>query len=304
MTIKHLVISGGAYYGFCIYGALRQLSYLNKFQIQNIETIYATSVGTMIGCMVALDYDWNTLDDYLIKRPWHQTFPVNLNSIFSAYTNCGVFDYKFINSVMHPILLGKNLDPDITLREFYDVTGIKMGFITTNAENISSKTLTHLSDPDLPLTNAIYYSCCLPILFKPATYKGDIYVDGGITNNFPIDTSIENGAKKDEILGVQLRPLNAPKVQTDSLLDFLFSLLNVIIKSVIAVQPTNTIDNHITIQKPSLSLTSLYETINHQSVREELVSNGVNTVNMFYSSGSSGSGESSGENSSGSDDNV
>ena len=298
MTIKHLVISGGAYYGFCIYGALKQLSHMNKFDIKNVQTIYATSVGTMIGCMVALDYDWNTLDDYLIKRPWHQTFPVNLNSIFSAYSNCGVFNYKFIDSVMHPILLGKNLDPDITLREFYDVTGIQMGFVTTRAEDISCKTLTHLSHPDLRLTNAIYYSCCLPILFKPATYKGDIYIDGGVTNNFPIDISIANGAEKDEILGVQLRPLSTPKIQTDSLLDFLFSLLNVIIKSVIMVKPTNTIDNHIIIEKPSLSLTSLYETINHQSVREELVSNGVDTVNMFYSS------ENSSGSSSGSDENV
>ncbi len=281
MKITNLVISGGAYYGFSIYGALRTLNQMNKYHISDIKNIYGTSIGTVIGCIIAMNYDWKTLDDYLITRPWHQTFPVNLNTVFNAYSNCGIFDKRFIQTIMHPLLLGKHMDPNITLKGFYNATQVKMNFVTTNIETVTQEVFSHESHPDILLTDALYFSCCVPVLFRPEHYNGIIYLDGGILNNYPLDICIENGADPDEIIGVQLLGEKKTSIRTDSLIEFLFSLLNIIVRKILQLQCKSTIKNNIIIQKPALSISALYDAINKQSIREELLEEGSNIAKEF-----------------------
>ena len=51
MTIKNIVMAGGAYNGLYIVGALKYLIENSFFDINNIETIYGTSVGGFIGVL-------------------------------------------------------------------------------------------------------------------------------------------------------------------------------------------------------------------------------------------------------------
>ena len=69
MTIKHIVISGGGPTGFITYGAVRYLSKEKFWDLKNIETIYGSSIGALMGVVFSLGYDWEWLDDYFIKRP-------------------------------------------------------------------------------------------------------------------------------------------------------------------------------------------------------------------------------------------
>ena len=46
--IKHLVLSGGGVVGFSFYGLLRETNKKGLWDISNIETIYGTSVGSII----------------------------------------------------------------------------------------------------------------------------------------------------------------------------------------------------------------------------------------------------------------
>ena len=87
MTIKHIVISGGGPLGFRYLGALEKLEKENFWKIDNIESIYATSIGAIIGVFLGLKYDWDTLNKYLIERPWHDAIKVNAKQIFDSYFN-------------------------------------------------------------------------------------------------------------------------------------------------------------------------------------------------------------------------
>ena len=49
MVIKYLVLGGGGGGGFSIYGALKYLSEKNYYDINNIKSIYSTSVGSING---------------------------------------------------------------------------------------------------------------------------------------------------------------------------------------------------------------------------------------------------------------
>ena len=87
--IKHIVISGGGTTGLSYYGILRESQKKNIWNIEDIQTIYGTSIGSILAVMLCLKYDWDTLDDYLIKRPWQNVFHYDINTLLSCVQNNG-----------------------------------------------------------------------------------------------------------------------------------------------------------------------------------------------------------------------
>ena len=81
MVIKHIVICGGGPTGLLSYGALKYLAQQGFWTHDNVETIYGTSVGALIGAMLCLKHEWTTLDDYLIKRPWEKVIVESLEML-------------------------------------------------------------------------------------------------------------------------------------------------------------------------------------------------------------------------------
>lgn len=72
--IKHLVIASGGPSGVTMYGALRLLNQEGVWNIADIKSIYGSSVGSFISILLALNYDWKTMDDFLLKRPWSKIY--------------------------------------------------------------------------------------------------------------------------------------------------------------------------------------------------------------------------------------
>ena len=59
--IKHIVISGGSAWGFCALGMLHEAISVGFLHISDIQTMYLTSVGSIIGTMFALGIDADIL---------------------------------------------------------------------------------------------------------------------------------------------------------------------------------------------------------------------------------------------------
>jgi predicted acylesterase/phospholipase RssA len=91
MTIKHLVFSGGGPIMIQNLSAIQELERKEYLNMKNIESIYGTSAGAIIGLMLSLKFDWDTLNDYIIKRPWQDVFPIKIQNILDAYTKKGIF---------------------------------------------------------------------------------------------------------------------------------------------------------------------------------------------------------------------
>jgi predicted acylesterase/phospholipase RssA len=200
--IKHLVVSGGAATGFAYYGALKELNRCGFWDIKNIESIYATSIGTYISIFIMLNYSWEILDDFLIKRPWHQVFKFDLNMIFQSFSKGGVYDKTCIYESMSPILKGKDIPLDVTLQSFFEITNIDFHLITTDMDKFENVDLSHTTHPEWKLLDAIAASSCLPVFFEPFKYQNKTYLDGGIYMNNPIQKCIQDGKRNAEILGV------------------------------------------------------------------------------------------------------
>lgn len=200
--IKSLVISGGSIGGFAYIGALKQLEERGFYNRENIESIYATSIGSFVAVVFALDYDWETIARFIIKRPWNMIFPVNIETMFKALTTGGIFDRSAILKTFDPLLQGKHISPNITLAEFYERTQKHLYFITTNVRTYEICKVSHHTHPEWTLIDAVFASSALPILFPPVFVDNEMYFDGAALLNYPLSICLEDGHVAEEILGV------------------------------------------------------------------------------------------------------
>lgn len=202
MPIKHLVIAGGGPIGLQFLGALEYLNEKDFWKIEDIETIYATSIGTFLATFICLKYDWETINTYVIERPWHDVFKLNGKQIFDAFYNKGLFDKKVIETTFKPLLQAKDLSLNITLKEFYEYSKIEFHLYTFELNKFETTDISYKTHPDVSLIQAILMSSALPGVFTPTILDGGCYIDGGVMANFPLSYCLKDHTNPDEILGV------------------------------------------------------------------------------------------------------
>jgi predicted acylesterase/phospholipase RssA len=280
-AIKHLVISGGGINGFTFYGALRETERKKIWHIDNIETIYGTSIGSVLAVMLALKYDWDTLDDYLIKRPWQHIYRFDMYSIIDSFQKRGIFTKKVIEETFSPLFHGKDLSMDITMKEFFEKTGIEIHVFTTELNTFRLLDISYKTHPDWKVIDAVYCSSALPIVMSPMLNGDSWYCDGGLICNYPVLKCIENGANVDNILGITRTPdTSRPQrlSEESTILDFVMIVLSRILENVLSSPPVLKMKTEIRIPSYATSIYEIYSVCNDTQIRTNLIEKGVSYV--------------------------
>ena len=286
MTIKHLVISGGGPIMIQILGAIQHLEKNQLFDLKNIESIYGTSAGALVGILICLKFNWETINDYIIKRPWQDVFPIKVQNIFDAYTKKGIFDIKIIEKCFKPLFDAKDISLNITLNEFYKLSNIELHLFTFEINEYKVQDISYLTHPEVSLLVAVQMTCGIPILMTPVCIDNKCYIDGGMACNYPLNYCIESGKIPDEILGFKNKYGNEKKniINIEStLLDF---LLNFLFKAVFSISNSNIqpqLKNEIVCDAKFLSVEMLRNALSNIDVRKELFNNGTQQAKLFLS---------------------
>jgi len=293
MPIKHLVISGGGPLGFRYLGALQKLEIDGFWSFNEIETIYGTSIGAIIGTFICLKYDWETLNKYIIERPWHDAFKVNPKQIFDSYYNKGLFDKKLAEIIFKPLLEAKDLTLNITLKEFYEFSKIDLHIFTFELNKFQTIELSHTTHPDLGLLQALTMSSSLPGIFIPTIIDNCCYIDGGVLCNYPLNQCLRDHTNKDEILGIKSSYnketdnfANVEVTSETSLLEYVICMsinsMNYIRDTIKMENIENTVRCYVT--NNPLTLDSIKESIQNQELRRQLVKMGEDDALTFLES--------------------
>lgn len=283
-VIKHLVISGGGPSMIQSLGAIQQLEKENFISMTDIESIYGTSAGAIVGIMLCLKFDWETLNDYIIKRPWQDVFPIKVQNIFDAYTKKGIFDEKVIEKCYKPLFDAKDLSIQLTLKELYDYSGIEMHFFTFEVNDFQTVDISYLTHPDLSVIKATQMTCGLPILVSPVIIDNKCYIDGGVVCNYPLKYCIETKKNIDEILGFKNQYDSVDNNQIDSnstLLDFIMNFLFKVIRSLSTDNIQPKIPNEVTYGVDFLSIGVLKDALSSVQTREILLKSGMDSASSF-----------------------
>lgn len=224
--IKHIICSGGGVTGLSFYGALRNLNTKGVWNIEDIESIYGTSVGALISVVICLNYDWNTLDDYFIKRPWGNVFKMDMYAIIELFQKKGVFDYNVFVEIFSPLFKAKDISVDVTMKEFFEINNIDLHIFVMEFNEFEVVDISYKTHPDWKVIDAVYASCAVPLIFAPFFKDDTCYCDGGILINYPVEFCIKNGANVDEILGIRGNIEYDKKILPEnSLIDYIVHLV-------------------------------------------------------------------------------
>ena len=285
MTIKHLVISGGGPSMIQVLGAIQHLEEKEFICLKNIETIYGTSAGAIVGVFLCLGFDWETINDYIIKRPWHDVFPIKVQSLLEAYTKKGLFGISTIKKCFKPLLDAKDISMNINLEEFFNLSHIELHFFSFEINEYKIHDISYLTHPKVSLMQAIHMTCSLPVLFSPVCVEDKCYIDGGVFCNYPLNYCIESGKSLDEILGIKNKySSEAPIINADStIMDFLLGFIYKAVFSVNTDHAQSQLKNEVVCDAKNLSYEVLRTALNSVDVRRELLSSGITSATEFLS---------------------
>jgi hypothetical protein len=287
-TIRHLCLPGGGPTGYKMLGALQHLEKNDFWKIDNIETIFTTSIGAIVSVLLCLKFDWDSINDYVIKRPWHTVFKIELTQILDAYSKKGLVDKGMIEIFFKPFFVAKDIDLNITMLDFYGYSGVELHFFAFEINHSKYEDISHLSHPDLSLFLAIQMAVAVPIIFSPVCISDKCYVDGGIYCNYPIKQCIERVGEehKDEIFGIFnnyiCHDTEEEKVTTTSTI---FDYLSILITKILAIsknaEEQGLIKHEMSHRVTPMNMMNIKKAILEQEERESLIRDGIESATQF-----------------------
>lgn len=200
-NITHLVFSGNALKSLFLCGVLRYLYCYNLDKL--IHDVSATSMGAYFALAFALKIPIEKLEEIIYKTAKDEKItkfkPIDIINIIDDYGLCSSIDYlEGIRNYVKEIYK----QDDLTFLELSKKTGINIYVSTTRVDNGCNVIFDVNNTPNVSVFDAIAASMCIPLVSKPVLIGDYYYIDGYLSNNFPVEIFIDNNVSKNNILAV------------------------------------------------------------------------------------------------------
>jgi predicted acylesterase/phospholipase RssA len=206
IEVKTLCISGGGIKGLSYCGVFEKLQelHMNKEIILNIQKLCCVSVGCIFGLIYILGYNIDEIKEELLDKNFSELKDIRIKNFFTGY---GLDSGKNIVSWIETLMIKKGFSKNITFKEVYDKTGVDFQVVATNLETYKYTMFNWKSDPKMKVTKGIRLSISIPFIFTAERYNGQVYVDGGVLNNYPIEHVMDD---IETVLGFRLMSYECP----------------------------------------------------------------------------------------------
>lgn len=268
--IKNLVFSGGGIKGYSFIGCLKALEELKI--INHIQAISCTSIGALFSFLIVIGYNSNELEQIFSN--------INFNNLqnldFFNFKNSYGFDNgEKIIKFLKVLIKEKGFNNDIKFLELFEKTKIDLIITGTNISKQKIEYFNYKSYPDMEVIKALRISMSIPIVYEYVKFNDDIYVDGGLLDDYPIDYFRKDAS---ETIGFLMfdysETLNIEKLD-----EYLFSFLFCLLKKVNKIKKKIYKKNTILIKQNKIGAIDFYIT---NEEKKELFQLGYdNTINYF-----------------------
>jgi NTE family protein len=167
-----------------------------------VSEIVGTSIGARVGAMLAAGEGWSTLSaralaltkqDIVVLNRW----ALLLNGIRQTSIFRGDTKQAYVRSVL-------------PIQDFDDLR-IPLSVNAVRLETGEMEWFGVGGRLDVPLADAIYASCALPVFYPPAVIDGRYYVDGGVKDPLAIRHAAARGADRVIAIDVGAGPVKDSK---------------------------------------------------------------------------------------------
>lgn len=188
MDIKNLVFQGGGMKG----AAFAEIPLvLEEWGIlSGIKKVSGSSAGAIMATLMCLKFTPEEIRNIVMNMNFQEFSDANYGIVRNLYRLMVYFGYykgDEFSDWIRSLVTQKLGNPDATFKDLYDLNGMSL-YVT--GSNLTRKRLDIFSietTPNMKIWEAVRISMSLPLYFKSMTYEGELYVDGGMLDNFPID---------------------------------------------------------------------------------------------------------------------
>lgn len=181
-----VVCSGGGSKSWATLGVIQALQEANF----PIDAIGGTSSGSLVSSVYALTQNFE--DTYEILK---LLFPVGYNDV----------SWKNYSFPLVSITNGKLLTQ--TLKDIFQQLYTEDLWLPNFSISCNLNTREEVVQNSGLVSENLRASCSLPLIYPPVTKNGQLYLDGGLLNNFPINHMRELLGKRGFIVGINLSPI-------------------------------------------------------------------------------------------------
>jgi NTE family protein len=173
-----LVLGGGGTRGFAHLGIIKALNEKGIYP----EVISGVSAGAIVGAFIASG-----------KSP---------DEVFELMKAKSFFKYSSFQLPVNGLLSLNGLQKSLEDQIEADVMGELKTPLYVAAVNLNEGKIEYFNEG--PLAKLVRASSSIPMLYSPVEYKGDLYVDGGLLDNLPIEPLKDQCEK---IIAVNIMPI-------------------------------------------------------------------------------------------------
>lgn len=201
-NITHLVFSGGGLRAICLLGIFRYL-YIEKLH-DKIHDVAGTSMGAFFCLAFALKIPYEKLEEIIKDLTLiEEVKTIDNKSFLNIFTKNGIESaYIYLKPIIKYIKERYNVD-NLSFIELSKKTGINLYVSCTNINKNCNQIFSIETTPNVSITDAVAASMSVPFLGIPIEIDDEYYIDGGMTDNFPIE--VFNKIPKENILGVAIK---------------------------------------------------------------------------------------------------
>ena len=186
-----IVIAGGGSKSMAGIGALHILK--RNGHLKNVKVFAGTSAGAIAALGMALDRNAIDMCKAFVSETYKPNFDIgNFTNTFGIDTGMNL--YKWIDLVMG--------NKDYTFQKILEETGITLVICATNLSKSAPVYFSPSTTPNFDVRLAVRMSCSLPVVFSAVRHEDEIYVDGALTDAFPIDY-VANLPNVKNVLGIR-----------------------------------------------------------------------------------------------------
>lgn len=184
----NLVFEGGGVKGIAYIGALQALR--TRGVLKSISRIGGASAGAITAVLLALKYDLKDIRKIL----WSLDFSEFMDDSWGVVRDTsrlinefGWYKGDFFRSWMGNLVREKTGNEHSTFNDLKNREYLNLYLIGTNLSTGFSEVFSYEHTPRMRVVDAARISMSIPLFFAAVrNFRNDVYVDGGVLNNYPI----------------------------------------------------------------------------------------------------------------------
>jgi NTE family protein len=218
MSFENLVFEGGGVKGMAYAGAIEVLE--QRGLLTGLKRVGGASAGAITAALLALGITSQQLHHVLTTTPFASFMDGKgwiFRDTYRLVQGYGLYEGNTCETWLREQLatLTKQLtgtaQSELTfgqLRELvrqYPGVCRELYVVTTNLTRQLPEVFCADSYPDVSIAQAVRMSMSIPFFFEAVHFGGNVYIDGGVSWNYPID--LFDGVIRQPVLGIEPRPV-------------------------------------------------------------------------------------------------